>query len=395
MINNLEKRTIFFYRCLFITSLLPEFTAILHIPSPFGFKWTGFAWLSMLLIAIITLLGDGKITMPWKIWIPWMLCITIYWLIDLTFFGLQSTLQYMCFPIVGFAASTLSYPDNVMVRIFKMGKFFILYLLLGGLFASMGVFIGASSGPTWVMTYSVFSALLLSVYFFNKEKILLIIYALFIFIAVLVMTRMGILMLLCIGILHFAKVKLFQRLILLGLLLISGIFIFQSKSFQEKTFYQGSGTVNEISLDNKEFNTNGRNTFGMWAEPGLKAHPYLGNGTRSDLLLFQSKGSTLKEMHNDYIAVRYIYGWMGMFLLSVAFIFQFILLYRSKKQIEDNGTLVLYYAALTVFIVWIGFMFSDNALKYSIYFGNYHWALIAIVYSRINNNQMSLQTIEI
>ena len=96
-------------------------------------------------------------------------------------------------------------------------------------------------------------------------------------------------------------------------------------------------------------------------------------------MLFRSQ----QELHNDFVAVRYNSGWIGLGCLLFGFIMQFLLLYQLKDKVCDAYTAVIYYAALTIFIAWAGFMYTDNALKYSPFFGNLHFCLIGIVYSRL------------
>ena len=123
----------------------------------------------------------------------------------------------------------------------------------------------------------------------------------------------------------------------------------------------------------------------MWslAERDMKDHPWLGAGSRADLKMLIRYRYKLRELHNDFIAVRYNSGWVGLGCLLFGFIVQFWSLYRLKGRIEDAYTAVVYYAALTIFIAWAGFMYTDNALKYSPFFGNLHFCLIGIVYSRL------------
>jgi O-antigen ligase len=194
---------------------------------------------------------------------------------------------------------------------------------------------------------------------------------------------MGILMMLAIAPLHFGFRNIFKRLIFTILILVGSVVIFYSPQFQAKMFYSGSGTISDIFEyeTNPDFNTSGRNTWKILMEDGLKEQPLFGNGPRSDLELFKEEGVNIKEAHNDYLAVRYNYGWLGLILLLGGFLFQFIQLFSLKIYFVNAVHRIVFISALTLFIPFFGFMYSDNILKYSHSFGCFHFALIGIAFS--------------
>ncbi|PUZ30300.1 hypothetical protein GA0116948_101316 [Chitinophaga costaii] len=382
-----HKATLNFYRWLFVTAILPYAGGFLpFLPQEIGgLNLSGFAWLIMLLVALVRILAHpSAISMPGWMWMPWMLLLIGQWLSAPSFYGLQGTLQYLVFYAVGMAASTLPYADATL-QVLK--KWFVVYMsiiCIGFGLQLAGVHVMAGGANT-IMTLVVFTTLLLSDYFWFNNRTALLLAGVMALYPIVGVTRMGILMMLSVTALHAANRNLAVK-VLAGVLTIGiGIAVFYSDSFQQKTFYSGHGDLGSISLDDKDFNTSGR--LGMWklTSQGLADHPWMGSGARADLAMLQAHNFKIKELHNDFIAVRYNYGWVGLGCLLFGFIMQFVLLKRKRASLTDAYTAMLYDAGLTLFIAWAGFMYSDNALKYSNYFGNLHFCVIAIVYSRLKH----------
>ncbi len=380
-----NKATIAYYKWIFFTALLPY--ADRYIPifpdDIFGFNLSGFAWIIILLVSLIRVFVHfNAMTTPGWIWLPWILYISVQWLQDQTFLGLQSTLQYMVFPVVGMAASTFSYSDETMT---ELRKWFGLYMamVLIGMYVAIADFGSFAKGTGNVMTLVVLGAIVLSEFWFYRSQRMLIYYALMVAVPVIAVVRMGIAMVLAMAVFHFGNKNLTARIVMAALVGCVALSVFYSPSFQKKTFYSGQGELSSLSFNNEDLNTSGRSRMWMLAEKDMKEHPWVGAGSRADLRMLIRNGYKLKELHNDFIAVRYNSGWLGLGCLLFGFIMQFGLLYGLKPKITDAYTAVVYYAALTIFVAWIGFMYTDNALKYSPFFGNLHFCLIGIVYSRV------------
>lgn len=379
-----NKDTIGFYKWIFFTALLPYADRFIPIfpDGVFGLNFSGFAWLIILLVSLVRIIVHfHSITMPGWIWLPWIAYISFQWLQDQSFFGLQSTLQYMVFPIVGMAASTYSYTDETMAELRRWFNWYTAVVLVSMLLAlvNFGEF---SKGIGSVMTLVVLGAILLSDYWLYNDRKMLLYFGIMTIIPVIAVVRMGIAMMFVMAICHFGNKNITARIIITVITCCVGLAVFYSAGFQKKTFYSGQGDLSNLSLSNEDFNTSGRTRMWSLAERDMKEHPWTGQGSRADLKMLIKYRYKLKELHNDFIAVRYNSGWIGLGSLIFAFVAQFWLLYRLRHQIDDAYTALIYYAALTVFLAWAGFMYTDNALKYSPFFGNLHFCLIGIVYSR-------------
>ena len=163
------------------------------------------------------------------------------------------------------------------------------------------------------------------------------------------------------------------------------LIVVNSEGFQEKTFYDGQGDLSEISLDyyeNENFNSSGRRTWKITLAPGIEQNPVWGNGPRADAsVLGAVMGKDVGEAHNDYMSVRYNYGLVGLTFLLFGFAASFVNIFRLSKKVEEPMFELLVLSLLTLFIPFMLFMYSDNILKYSIWFPNYFFALIGIIYS--------------
>jgi len=384
-----DRSTINYYKWIFFTALLPYADRFIPIfPNDiWGFNLSGFAWIIILLVSLVRIFVHfHSITMPGWVWLPWITYISFQWIQDQSFLGLQSTLQYMVFPVVGMAASTYSYSDETMTQ---LRRWFTWYagIVLISMFLALANFSDFGKGVGSVMTLVVLGAIVLSDFWLYNNRKMLVCFGLMAIIPIIAMVRMGIAMMFAIAVLHFGNRSLSMRLVIGAIVCSVGLAVFYSPSFQRKTFYSGQGDITNLSMSNGDLNTSGRSRMWSLAERDMKDHPWLGAGSRADLRMLIRYRYKLKELHNDFIAVRYNSGWLGLGCLLFGFTLQCWLLYKQKGNVEDAYTALVFYAALTIFIAWIGFMYTDNALKYSPFFGNLHFCLIGIVYSRLKEDQ--------
>lgn len=383
-----------------ITTLFPFLPYLFtEFPSQLlGFNLTGWAWIMMLMVTLFNLFLTKSISFPVLFWLPWAMYITGYLFVDYSFLGLQLTLQYTLPIIIGVVASGFTYSGEELDWLFKWFiRLCILVLVMffyGSLFRG-GYTPAAAATP---MLLSVALSLFCSLYF-TTGKIIFLVYAGIIFLTpVIDVTRMGIAAMAAVFVLHFANNDIVRKFGygLLGLTVI--LLVFNSRGFQEKTFYTGSGTLKDLTFnyyDNPNINSSGRLSWKLALQPGLDAAPVWGNGPRSDNKeLIMVTGSPAGEAHNDYMSVRFNYGYVGLVLLLGGFLFNFVSLYRISIMAGENLYLwLLTVSTMTLFISFLMFMYSDNILKYTIYFPNYFFAMIGIIYSIKKNEDYSSYTV--
>ena len=387
------RLTLNYFRILFLATALPTLRGVfLFIPEQIGgIVLTAWAWITVLLVSIIYLFRIKKSTFPIMIWLPWFLFLTIYLLLDFSILGFQLTVQYMVSILVGWVSSGLNYNRSIFDKITKWFIFLILLVCFDLIYFFVRTFglPDISFGAAEVMTINVAASLALSVYFVRRNpKAMNIFFVLLIF-PVIQVTRMGIMMMLSIAPLHFGNTKMRNKLLIGVILVLVGILVFNSSTFQKKTFFSGKGSLTELIgyEENDNFDTSGRKEMYNMVKNGIKLKPLLGHGPRADLQLMEQGGFKVKEVHNDYLSVEYNYGKVGLCVLMFCFFWQFGHLYSIRNRSKIAIFKIAIFSALTLFIPLFGFMYSDNVLKYSIYFGNFHFALMGISYALINKKK--------
>ena len=351
----------------------------------------------MLVVTIVNLYRTRSIAFPWKLWLLWMLYICGYLVIDFSFLGLQLTLQYMLPLLIGIVASGFIYTTEDLHWMFKW--FTMIIALIYITFVFVNIF-GSGFTPNLAvmpMIFSVAISLLVGLFFLNSRWSYLFFAAILFLAPIIETTRMGIAAISAIIIFHFANQNIKSKLVFGGLGLLIFLIVFDSESFQKKTFYSGTGKISDITLDyydNPDIRSTGRISLKKALEPGLKAEPIWGNGPRADnaylTKITKRRGG---EAHNDYLSVRYNYGYVGLAILLFGFVSSFFSLYRlSKQHRESHYIWLISTSSLTLYISFLMFMFTDNILKYTIYFPNYFFAMIGIVYSLRKNEDIGCDT---
>jgi O-antigen ligase len=125
---------------------------------------------------------------------------------------------------------------------------------------------------------------------------------------------------------------------------------------------------------------------------GLENNPLIGNGPRADLEALSSAELKITEVHNDYLSIRYNYGWVGLIFLLFGFVSNFFQMYVKNTKLKFGRIAFFGNATLTLFLGFFLFMYSDNILKYTVFFPNLFFALVGIYYSLyFGQKQMNLQ----
>jgi len=351
----------------------------------------------MLFVSVFNLFFTRTITFPIMIWLPWMLYLIGYLVYDFSLLGLQLTLQYILPLLIGIVGSGFAYTEEEIVWLFKwllrVCSLVILMFIYGYLFRS-GYTPAASAAP---MLLTLAFSILIGLYFSSKNLIYMILAGVVFLIPVIENTRMGIAAMAAIFVIHFANNNVISKIVFSFVGILIFLIIFNTNKFQEKTFISGSGTLKELTFnyyDNPNIRITGRISWKKALDPGLEQAPVWGNGPRSDFQkLVEVTGLRTGEAHNDYMSVRYNYGYVGLGLLLGAFIITFISLFRISLSASDkNHIWLITVSTLPLFISFLMFMYTDNILKYTIYFPNYFFALIGIIYSIKSDEDFSSYT---
>jgi hypothetical protein len=380
--------TLGFYRFLFFAVLIPYLGILPLVPENIlGFNWTGWAWLFMLLVCMIFLLSKGKITLPRLIWIPFIGYTFIWMLIDKSLIGIRFFVQPIVPLLVGLVASGLSYNNQTLIKLFR---YLIIFLFILILIIPLFLFIGIghlefASAAAIVMTLIVFDIIFLSIYFTTNRYRYLFLYSILLFIPIYIITRTAILLTILILPLHFLNNNIIKKIITVIVGATLTLIIFYSRPVQDKMFISGHGTLRDLSWDNSNFNTNARLNYRLIIEQGLIKRPVFGNGPRADLEVYEYNNIDPTILHNDYLLLRYCYGWVGLVSYLIPFAILFINLYRKKKDVNSLFYRIIWGTSLTLFIPYFGFMETDNIYLYGPWYGYFFFAFIGIVYSLSSN----------
>jgi hypothetical protein len=386
----------FFSWVLFLPVLPYAGFAINFPPETIGsYNVAGIAWVIMYMVAIYYYFANkGQSSFPLIYWVPWVAFLGLYLLVDFSFPGLQLTLQYIIPFFVAIVASRFEYTEERLDWLFKR-----LYMATGvivGTFFFGTYFLDGLTPMTAItpMFLSIVAALTIGLFYQTRKILYIMLFMGLLLVPLIDVTRMGIAVMIFIFIFHFANKDIVSKVIYgaIGVLII--IFVFNSAGFQEKTFYGKGGKISDVSLNyykpDDRMNTSGRSIFLKYYEQGLNKSPILGNGPRSDLYVLKGvvDGSGISEAHNDYIAVRYNYGFVGLALLIMGFIGTFVdVSVRYYKETDGYNKLLLS-SIMTLTLTFLIYMYSDNILKSTLFFTNIYFVLIGIAYARLKKNSL-------
>jgi len=386
----MEKLFRFFFFALLVTGLIPYIPIVFpFMPIQiFGFNYTGWAWISMLFSSILIIFNIRKKSkFPIIFWLPWTVYISFYAILLYSFKGLQVTLQYILPILIGYIASTFIYTEKNEKFIKKIVSIFSVFIIVIIYFR---IFRGGTGGPVTAILFT-FLSVVFSVLYFQTHKLkYLILFSIAFLVPIFGVNRMPTLTIAFILPFTFYPIRLKYRLLFIIVAFILGIAVFYSEPFQKKMFHTGSGSFYDLDFENPAFNTSGRDNLFKYMDAQMDENPYFGNGPRADYILFLNVLGWDQEPHNDYKVVRFNYGWIGLILLLFALTVTFLKLYLLKKKIVNKYQLLLWSISLTLFIPFMLLMYTDNILKYTIFFPNLFFAVMGMTFSNISSSKQNL-----
>lgn len=167
--------------------------------------------------------------------------------------------------------------------------------------------------------------------------------------------------------------------------------MFYDSNVQQKMFFSGSGSLQDLSIDNPDFRTSGR--LYLWKIILEKAdeRPWFGYGANaSELLVERLTHGAITHPHNDYLRIRYDYGYVGFIIFFICIIMQMVHALKMAK-ITVGDTQILFYTGATAFIPFIAIMFTDNIILYAAFFGNLHFTILGMAYAAHNTQSQTFE----
>jgi O-antigen ligase len=346
-------------------------------------------WLVPLILAFIILFrAPSAIKFPYMIWVPWAVYLLFY-LIDADApNALQRTIMMLCPVIVGLAVSTLKFGEQEF-NAFRKAYIYMAIIFIAGVLFKTGILLTgtlpeATGLASEVMTGSLLCALFAASYAFGRPKDIFW-WAALALIPVIAVTRMG---MVATGLtlpLTLAPLRLVKRVTFVVVIIAAALLLFQSERVQKKSFYKGSGTIQDVKIENPDFATSGRSAMWEALEYEIGKEPWFGHGANAvEPFLKKIQGpDALTHPHNDWLRIEYEYGYVGAGLFALTLLIQFSHLWRFGKR-SSGDTRLLFYAGASSIITFCLFMFSDNIILYTAFFGNLQFTIMGIAYAAYN-----------
>ncbi|MGA9751484.1 MAG: O-antigen ligase family protein [Acidobacteriota bacterium] len=349
-----------------------------------GFQISGLAWVVTLVLALMILLRRASsISFPWWVWLPWATLVIVYYSLSHYESALQRTVMLLCPLVVGLAASSYRIAAEKIVGLHLLMRFIAVALWVM-VVVNTGLLLTGRLPASTGLSPQAMTACLLACYFVaeyaNGNRQALRWWAGLALVPVIALTRTAIVA--CAATLPatFAKLKLGKRILFGGLILAAMLAVFYTPRVQEKMFRSGHGGIEDLSMDNPNLQTSGRLAIWDAMEARIRLKPWFGYGANASEAFVVSLTGGLTHPHNDWLRLRYDYGYVGTGIFALCMLMQVLnLLILARRATGDVRTLL--YAGASSFLPFVMIMYTDNIILYCAFFGNLQFALMGMGYS--------------
>lgn len=348
-----------------------------------GYNVSGYAWVVPLAAALFFLLGNpGRPRFPLYLWAPWVFIVLAYLLFSDAEHAFQRSIMLICPLVIGMASSKIEMNEEVLFNFRKVYRYMTMTLYAVVLLKTGILLTGALPGVTGlapeVMTGALLSTLFATHYMFGLKKDLYW-WAALAAIPVIAVTRMGIIATALSLPLTFAPMKITKRIVITAFIMAVGFAVFNTERVQHKMFISGRGTIEDLTRDNPDLATNGRKYLWQRMEIEIDKQPWFGHGANASES-FSYRLLRLSHPHNDWLRLRYDYGYLGTFTFAFCMLLQVVHLIKKGRQ-SIGETRVLFFAGASTFVAFTLFMFTDNIILYAAFFGNFQFAILGLAYA--------------
>ena len=348
-----------------------------------GYRISGLGWLIPLLLALFLFVARrGKIQFPIRIWMPWILLVIIYQLLS-DMQSLQRSIMLICPFIVGMAVSKFTITEKMLEDFTKLYKYMAISLFIVVIFKSgiglTGTLPMRTGLAAEVMTGALLCTLLAGGYAYGRKNELLWWVALAT-IPVISVTRMGMIATSISLPMTLAPMNIIKRGLFVMVILFIAFNLFFTERIQEKMFYSGRGTFQDVRWDNPDFATSGRNVMWEKMQYEIKKQPWFGHGANESEYFVRKITGVLTHPHNDWLRLQFDYGYIGMAIFGLCLLMQLIHCLRYAMSSAGN-TKLLFHAGASSIVIFALIMFTDNIILYAAFFGNFQFTIIGIAYA--------------
>ena len=361
----------------------------------FGFNLTGWGWVAILLVSATRIAFHLEaVTFPIWIWAPWVGYVFVRAFSGYEF-AWQSTAQIVCPVVVGVAISTYRFTSADISSLHNLIRWaFLAYCICFVLFVvpTSITNIEFSSFPGAAISALFFQSVFLANYVLNGRKARDLACDLLAVAAPLVSGNRGPLVA-SLGLLIFAimPISIRRRLLFAVLAGLLGFGMFYSPKIQHKMFFSGYGTLSDLRPNNPDLNWNGRGNLWSTLLAGTEEKSLFGEGGNADRTWLLDHGLVTYLPHNDWLRVRFNYGWLGVMLYILAIVCQIFHLCRLMRM-PNPRLRALVAAATTCFVPYVLVMFTDNVLIYCQAFTVPALAIIGASYAAARRTRSEFQS---
>ncbi|MEK7754585.1 MAG: O-antigen ligase family protein [Acidobacteriota bacterium] len=336
-----------------------------------GYRFRGWAWV-LILVASMLRIASARLNVMFPVWIwaPWAAYVFIRAFSGYEYVW-QSTAQILCPLVAGIAASTYRLMpvklESVQVLIRRAYAAFLAGFLL--IIVPFSVRDIDNSGfAAGAMTALFFQSFFLCSYFLNgRSPRDVMCYLAAIGVPVVSGNRGPLLASVGLLVLAIVPISVRRRILLAGVAAAIGIAAFYTPKFQHKMFYSGRGELADLHLDNRDLRMNARTEMWRSLEQGIALSPWVGHGGNADRTWLLRHGFAMYLPHNDWLRLRFNYGWVGVVLFILAIGGQIVHSVRTFWK-SSPGLRALSASGVSCFVAFVIVMLTDNVLIYCQYF---------------------------
>lgn len=364
---------------LFITLIVSQYYNL----KIFGYQVSGWGWFVVLVGSLLRLSANlRRIAFPVLIWLPWCVMVGLYGFSGYEF-AWQSTSQIICPVIAGMAFSTYRVTARLTGLLDSIIRLAYIVFVIGYLIFILPDVLANLGSP---FAAGAISALFFQSYFLarfliaGKRTVDLLLYLSAVAIPAVAVHRGPLAASVALAVLALMPIGLSRRVGIAVLGLSIGLAVFYSPRFQRKMFLSGKGTLRDLRYDNPDLYMTGRKA--MWESllEGCEEKPWFGHGGNADRTWLLSRGFGNYLPHNDWLRIRFNYGWVGVALYVATMIAQ-VAHGRRKLLVGDPKARAIAAAGLSCFVPYAVVMFTDNVLIYCQFFTVPMMMLIGLSYS--------------
>ena len=357
-----------------------------------GLRFSGLAWAISLLVSIIVISqSSSRWRFPLYMCLPWVFLLFAYLpeslgnALDVRVSPIQRTCQLLSPLSLGLALSTYTIRLSALVEFVRSFRVFLVFfwVLAVGMNINAIMALSPTALAPQAMTAMLGCLFFICFYQVFRFKADLFLYILLAMIPVFAITRTVIAVTLFMPAMTLVPVAIIKRVQFMVASSFLGVSIFFLPQVQRKMFYSGSGTLSDVSLENKELATSGR--LNMWERlvDYANENPWFGHGTGQGET-FSYSLSGLAYPHNDWLLTYTDYGFFGVAVYLVVNIMMMLDCWRQGFKAKKSIVKVFFWVGASSFIPFLLVMFTDNIMSYASYYGIIQYTIIGLAYGSLN-----------